>query len=359
MNLKMRKRIIHILNLLMIIFICSFIGLKIYINRLSLNAMIITQTIFLIILLLIIIYGLAYKVKKPKSIVDLGAIIEKWKDSSWYEEKDKKAEELEREYYFSASLSFIVSILVIGVVGVAAFAQIYHSISKSILFITWAILLSIPIVREAIAYKSNMKICDILYDKCDPYTCIMAFYKIMSFKRGKQFQVRDSNKLLVGNMLYFTGEFEFTLSFIEAIEQEVKRKNKQDFFFQSQYIKFLCLINLKRNEEALKIYEDIINEVQKNPKLKRNKIVASIVPKLENNVLFIKGDFKRARLQSEINFKGAATEHQRVSSQFRLFQIEKALGNEEGVKERREYILLHGKDLFYVSKCDLQEKLMD
>lgn len=359
MNLYKKKIIIHILSLLMIVFICGCIGLKIYNNRLSLNAMIITQVIFLIILLIIIIYGLAYRVKKPESIAELGTIIKKWKDDSWYKEKEIKAENLARDYYFSASLTFIISIIVIGIVGVAAFAQIYHNISKSILFITWAILLSIPIVREIIAYKSNMKICNVLYDKCDPYTCIIAFYKIMNFKRGKQFQVRDSNKLLVGNMLYFTGEFELTLKFIEAIEGEVKRKNNQNFFFQSRYIKFLCFINLNNYEEAHKIYQNIKEQVKANPKLKRNKIVAAILPKLENNISFIKGDYGSAKIQAINNFKEATTEHQRVSSQFRLFEIEKALGNEEEAEKRKEYILIHGMDLFYVSKCDSQDRVRE
>lgn len=351
MNSKVVKGIVHILNGMLIIGISLFIGFTIYNEGFPLNIINTTQIVFAVILLVIITYGLAYRVKRPESILELEKHIEKWKCKPSFEEKNKKAEKLAMEYYFNSSLALIVSIVIIAIVGLAAFAQIFHTISKSGIFMTWVILLSIPIVRTMVSYKNNMKICNILYNNCDPYTCVIAFYKIMSFPRGKQFQIRDSYKLLVSNMLYFTGDFQFTLKFIDMMDKEYKKKNKMNFLFQSDYIKFLCFINMDKLEEAKGIKDSIEEKVKNNPKLKRNKIIKSILPKMENNFEFINGNYEKSKELTERNLVFSSGEHQRVSSQYRLFQIDTILGNEEAAKERKEYILNHGNELFYVSKC--------
>lgn len=353
MDSKGVKRIIDILNVLLIVCIAIYCGLRLYNARPNLDFIILIEMVFAVIIIAISIYQAIYKTKKYQSIKTLGEHIEKWRDKSWFQDKYVRADVLAKEFYIKTSISYIIVISLVVIVTFLMLSKILK-ISNMDILVFFVVMFLILLIRIMIIYKAAAKICNVLYEDCDPYTSIIAFYKIMTIARGLQFEKRDNYKLFVSNMLFFTGDFEFTIQFIDMMENERKNKKKNNFFFQSEYIRFLCFINMKEYEKAEKIMMIFEDEIKNNPKLEKSKMIKAIMPKMKNNIEFIQGNYDKVKELCENTLKETTAEHQRVSCQYRLLQVDLALGNEEAAEKRKEYILTHGKDLFYVSKCDSQ-----
>lgn len=345
MNMKSRATLIKVLNAMFVAFLVLYILVNVF------NHGIFTSRIITSIILLFAARQSMSKNIKLDSTKALGKYIEEnWSNEFWYKDKDIEAETLSGNYYFIITITKLSVFLCIFIFGNSMFNNLNYNFDSNIKKFL-VIMIIVFIIQTIIYFTLYFKICRLITQRCDPYLCVITFYKIISIERGKEFRVISLVKLFVANSMVYSGDFYFPIEYLNLIYKENPRKINEILRCEMNYIKFFCLFASERYDDADKVKDAFEDKVNKNKRLKKNRQVKQFLFSMEKCYWLLYKKYTSVCDDAENTLKKAKAEIIKVNCNYRLYRAHEGLGNIEAAQKCKDYVLAHGNTTYYVTKC--------
>ena len=191
--------------------------------------------------------------------------------------------------------------------------------------------------------KASKKILDILLEKCDPERALAAYANLISYAKSQSNWEQHFYNL--GSILYYAGRIDDVKKTLSLMKEYCP--NDRGKMYYEMIASTLVLDDM--NQESLKHHCENMKQLSNTVRLK-GKMKYIYYEKMQYPALiqmWNNGNFQELydAILNAKNFDN--TTLSKVKKNYYLYQVAKALGNDDKMIEHRDYVVKNGNGLWY------------